>query len=192
MKTINQTMLSGNLGKDPETRYLPDGTPVTTLSLAVHSRRKQGDEYVEDTDWYSVSVWGNQAEWTATTLKSGMGIIVSGRLRQSKWVDNTTQMKRIKVEIVADNVYLLPNQSDTTEQQTESPDQEPAESPPEQHAEREQGDRNRPAMPTEGRSPMRVTPFPQAQAPSVPRRSGPQTSRPVPRRAAEEDEDMPF
>jgi len=170
-------MVSGNLGKDPESRYLADGTLVVTLSLAVHSRRKQGDEYVEDTDWYNVSVWGTQGEWIANTLKSGMGVIVEGRLRQSKWMDAATMQKRIKVEIVGDSIYLLPHQGESDETRTgtneeqESPDEEvPVSVPPTQT--------------------MKVTPFP--QSPSVPRRPQGPSIRPNPKRVVEEDDDIPF
>lgn len=74
--------LVGNLGRDPEMRYLPDGTAVTNFSLAVNRRwtDRQSGEPVEETTWFRVSVWGRQAETTNQYLAKGRQVLVEGTL----------------------------------------------------------------------------------------------------------------
>jgi single-strand DNA-binding protein len=98
----------GNLGRDPEMRYLPSGRPVTQFSVAVNqsSKNQQTGEWVEETDWFRVSVFGNQAERTAENLRKGGRVFVDGRFRTREWEGQDGQ-KRTALEITADNVVNL-------------------------------------------------------------------------------------
>jgi single-strand DNA-binding protein len=99
--------LIGNLGRDPEMRYTPDGKPVTQFSVAVNRNTKnQAGEWLEETEWFRITVWGNQAERTAENLKKGSKIYVEGRFRTREWEAQDGQ-KRTALEVTADNVINL-------------------------------------------------------------------------------------
>src|SRR5256885_7073911 len=99
--------LIGNLGRDPEMRYTPDGRPVTQFSVAVNRNTKnQAGEWLEETEWFRITVWGNQAERTAENLKKGSKIYVEGRFRTREWEAQDGQ-KRTALEVTADNVINL-------------------------------------------------------------------------------------
>lgn len=102
----NKIILIGNLTKDPEVRYTPGGTAVTTLRLAVTSRFKQGDEGKDDTLFIDAVVFGKQAETCGQYLSKGNPVVVDGRLRERKWESEGTQ--RSKFEVVVNTVKFLP------------------------------------------------------------------------------------
>ena len=98
----------GNLGRDPEMRYLPSGRPVTQFSVAVNqsTKNQQTGEWVEETDWFRVSIFGNQAERMAENLRKGGRVFVDGRFRTREWEGQDGQ-KRTALEVTADNVINL-------------------------------------------------------------------------------------
>ena len=98
----------GNLGRDPEMRYLPSGRPVTQFSVAVNqsTKNQQTGEWIEETDWFRVSIFGNQAERMAENLRKGGRVFVDGRFRTREWEGQDGQ-KRTALEITADNVVNL-------------------------------------------------------------------------------------
>jgi len=99
----------GNLGRDPEMRYLPSGKPVTEFSVAVshRSRDAQTGEWADDgTDWYRVTVWGDRAERAAEQFHKGNRVFVEGRFR-SREFEARDGAKRTALEITADNVLAL-------------------------------------------------------------------------------------
>ncbi len=99
--------LIGNLGRDPEMRYTPDGKPVTQFSVAVNrSSKNQAGEWVEETEWFRITVWGNQAERTAENLRKGGRVYVEGRFRSREW-EAQDGSKRTALEVTADNVINL-------------------------------------------------------------------------------------
>src|SRR2546423_2111895 len=99
--------LIGNLGRAPEMRYTPDGRPVTQFSVAVtRNTKNQAGEWLEETEWFRITVWGNQAERTAENLKKGSKIYVEGRFRTREWEAQDGQ-KRTALEVTADNVINL-------------------------------------------------------------------------------------
>src|SRR5256885_6195630 len=99
--------LIGNLGRDPEMRSTPDGRPVTQFSVAVNRNTKnQAGEWLEETEWFRITVWGNQAERTAENLKKGSKIYVEGRFRTREWEAQDGQ-KRTALEVTAGNVINL-------------------------------------------------------------------------------------
>jgi single-strand DNA-binding protein len=107
MTSFNKVILIGNLTRDPEMRYTPNGTAVTTLALAVNRRYRQGDENREETTYVDVVVFGRQAETCSQYLAKGSGVVVDGRLSQRRWeADDGT--KRSKHEVVAQEVRFMP------------------------------------------------------------------------------------
>lgn len=97
--------VEGNLGGDPEMRYTPNGRPVTQFSVARSYRRKndQTGEWEDDgTDWFRVSIWGDQAERAAETLKKGERVFVRGRFRSREWESEKTGKSGVALEITAD------------------------------------------------------------------------------------------
>jgi single-strand DNA-binding protein len=103
-----KVMIIGNLGRDPEMRYTPTGRPVTEFSVAVNqsTKNQQTNEWVEATDWFRVTVWGDRAERTAEQFRKGNRVFVEGRFRTREYEARDGQ-KRISLEITADNVISL-------------------------------------------------------------------------------------
>ena len=101
-------MFIGNLGRDPEMRYMPNGRPVTQFSVAVsHSKPDgQGGWVDEGTDWFRVSVFGDRAERAAEQFRKGMKVFVEGRLKTSEYVSKDNE-KRFSLDVSADNVINL-------------------------------------------------------------------------------------
>lgn len=103
----SRIIVVGNLGRDPEMRYTPSGTPVTNFSIAVNRRRPSGGgEYVDETDWYRVAVFGRQAEVADQYLARGMKVLVDGQPRINTYVGNDG-VERTNVEINCDNFQML-------------------------------------------------------------------------------------
>ncbi|HVL54378.1 MAG TPA: single-stranded DNA-binding protein [Vitreimonas sp.] len=110
--SLCKIQIIGNLGRDPEMRYLPSGKPVTQFSVAVNqsTKNQQTGEWTEETDWFRVSVFGNQAERTAENLRKGGRVFVDGRFRTREWEGQDGQ-KRTALEVTADNVVNLERRS---------------------------------------------------------------------------------
>ena len=107
MSGINKVILIGNLGKDPEVRYLDSGVAVANLSLATSENYKNKDgERVTQTEWHDVVLWRGLAEVAEKYLKKGSSIYVEGKLRTNKWVDKD-ENTRYKTEILADKLNML-------------------------------------------------------------------------------------
>ncbi|MBZ0155762.1 MAG: single-stranded DNA-binding protein [Alphaproteobacteria bacterium] len=109
---FNRVILIGNLTKDPDVRYTPGGTPVTTLSIAVNSRYKQGDESKEEVLFIDAVVFGKQAETCGQYLAKGRPVLVEGRLRERRW--EYEGQKKSKMEIVANNVRFLSSRKESS------------------------------------------------------------------------------
>jgi single-strand DNA-binding protein len=107
MASVNKVILVGNLGKDPETRYLPSGDAVTNISVATTDTWKdKSGEKQEHTEWHRVAFFGKTAEIAGEYLKKGSPVYVEGRIRTRKWQDKEGQ-DRYSTEIVADRMQLL-------------------------------------------------------------------------------------
>ena len=103
----SRIVIVGNLGRDPEMRYTPSGTPVTNFSVAVNRRRPTGGgEFVDETDWYRVAVFGRQAEVADQYLTRGMKVLVDGQPRINSFVGQDG-VERTNIEINADNFVML-------------------------------------------------------------------------------------
>ena len=103
-----KAMIIGNLGADPEMRYTPNGRPVTQFNVAVNqsTKNQQTGEWVEATDWFRVSVWGDRAERAAENLRKGNKVFVEGRFKTREFEGRDGQ-KRTSLEITADSVVNL-------------------------------------------------------------------------------------
>jgi len=108
----NLVVLMGNLTRNPELRYTPNGRAVTTLNLAVNRvyRDRNTGEQVKNTDFIPVSVWGKQAENCEKYLSKGRAVYVEGRLNLNKWEDSSGE-SRSRLEVVANNVQFLSSPS---------------------------------------------------------------------------------
>jgi single-strand DNA-binding protein len=106
---INKVILVGNLGRDPETRYMPSGSAVTNLRIATTEawKDKQTGEQQERTEWHSVAMFGRLAEIAAEYLRKGSQVYIEGKLRTRKWQDKQSGQDRYTTEIVADEMQML-------------------------------------------------------------------------------------
>lgn len=113
----NKIILIGNLTKDPELRYTPQGTPVASFRLAVNYRYKQADEVKQETTFIDNVVFGKQAESCSKYLNKGSSVLVEGRLQERKWESNGQQ--RSKFEVIAQSVRFLSKKGGSQEQVVE-------------------------------------------------------------------------
>ncbi|NIR28964.1 MAG: single-stranded DNA-binding protein [Gammaproteobacteria bacterium] len=105
---INKVILIGNLGADPDTRYMPSGAAVTNVRIATTDswRDKQSGEQQERTEWHRIVFFGRLAEIAAEYLRKGSQVYVEGRLQTRKWQDREGQ-DRYTTEIVANEMQML-------------------------------------------------------------------------------------
>jgi single-strand DNA-binding protein len=107
MASVNKVILIGNLGRDPETRYSPDGAAITNVSIATTRRYKDSSgQQQEETEWHRVAFFGRLAEIAGEYLRKGRPVYVEGRLRTRKWTDKEGNDK-YTTEIIAENMQLL-------------------------------------------------------------------------------------
>ena len=108
MASVNKVIIVGNLGRDPETRYKPEGAAITNVSVATTDtwKDKQSGEKKEATEWHRVVFFGRLAEIAGEYLKKGSQVYVEGRLRTRKWQDKEGK-DRYSTEIVAHTTQML-------------------------------------------------------------------------------------
>jgi single-strand DNA-binding protein len=107
-KGINKVILLGRLGKDPEVKYTPSGTPVAKFTIATNDRYKDKDGQWQDrTEWHNVTAWARTAEIAGEYLKKGGQVYIEGSLRTHSWDDKTTGQKKYMTEIVVNDLVLL-------------------------------------------------------------------------------------
>jgi single-strand DNA-binding protein len=109
MASVNKVILIGNLGRDPETRYLPSGDAVTNISIATTEKWKDkaSGEMKEATEWHRVAFFGKLAEIAGEYLKKGSQVYVEGSLRTRKYQDKETGKDRYSTEIRGDEMKML-------------------------------------------------------------------------------------
>ena len=106
MASFNKVILMGNLTRDVEIRYIPSGMAVAEVGLAVNDRRKgQNGEWVEETTFVDVTLWGRQAEIAGEYLTKGAPVLIEGRLKLDQWEKDG--QKRSKLRVVAENMRML-------------------------------------------------------------------------------------
>jgi single-strand DNA-binding protein len=105
---INKVIIVGNLGGDPETRYMPSGSAVTNLTVATNEswKDKQTGEQKDRTEWHKVAMFNRLAEIAAEYLRKGSQVYIEGKLRTRKWQDKSGQ-DRWTTEIIADEMQML-------------------------------------------------------------------------------------
>ena len=105
---VNKVIIVGNLGNDPDTRYMPSGSAVTNLSVATNEswKDKQTGEQKDRTEWHKVAMFGRLAEIAAEYLRKGSQVYIEGRLRTRKWQDQNGN-DRWTTEIIADEMQML-------------------------------------------------------------------------------------
>ena len=105
---VNKVIVVGNLGGDPETRYMPSGSAVTNMTVATNEswKDKQTGEQKERTEWHKVAMFGRLAEIAAEYLRKGSQVYVEGKLRTRKWQGQDGQ-DRYTTEIIADEMQML-------------------------------------------------------------------------------------
>ena len=108
MASVNKVILVGNLGKDPDVRYLPDGGAVVNLALATSNswKDKNTGEKREETEWHRVVIYGRLAEIAGEYCKKGRPVYIEGRLKTRKWQDQSG-VDKYTTEIIADQMQLL-------------------------------------------------------------------------------------
>jgi single-strand DNA-binding protein len=105
--SLNKCMIIGNLGRDPEMRYTPSGQAVTQVTVAVNRYYKdQQGERQEETEWFRVVAWGQQAEFAAEYLRKGNKVFIEGRIQTRQWEGQDGQ-KRYTTELVANTIQNL-------------------------------------------------------------------------------------
>ncbi len=106
--SLNKVMCIGNLGRDPEMRYLSSGTSVTNFSVAATRNWKNNEgENQEETEWFNIVAFGKLGEVANQYLSKGRKVYVEGRLRTRSWDDQTTGEKKYRTEVVANDIQFL-------------------------------------------------------------------------------------
>ncbi|MDW7981301.1 MAG: single-stranded DNA-binding protein [Thermomicrobium sp.] len=105
---LNRIELIGNVGRDPEMRYTPNGAPVTQFRLAVNTIRRgsEGGQPSEETDWFTIVCWNRLAEFADQYIRKGSKVYVAGRLRVRRFT-GSDGVERTAVEVIARDVLLL-------------------------------------------------------------------------------------
>ena len=108
MASINKVIIIGNLGKDPEVRYMPSGSAICNVTVATSRqwKNKESGEKNEETEWHRVALFDRQAEIAGEYLKKGSSVYFEGRLKTRKWTDKEG-VERYTTEIIADVMQLL-------------------------------------------------------------------------------------
>jgi single-strand DNA-binding protein len=120
MASVNKVILIGNLGKDPETRYLPSGDAVCNFSIATTEKFKdKGGTQQEHVEWHRLSFFGRQAEIAGEYLRKGSPVYIEGRIRTRKWQDKEGNDK-YSTEIIGDRLQLLGSKPDGAAEPRES------------------------------------------------------------------------
>ncbi len=109
MASVNKVIIVGNLGRDPEVRYSPDGAAICNVSIATTSnwKDKNSGERMECTEWHRVVFYNKLAEIAGEYLKQGRSVYVEGRLKTRKWQDKDTGADRYATEIIGDQMQML-------------------------------------------------------------------------------------
>jgi single-strand DNA-binding protein len=128
--SFNKIILVGNLGKDPELRYTPQGTPVCSFTVATNEKRKDRAGEMQDvTSWFRVTLWGRQAETASQYLTKGRPVYVEGRLRLEEWTDRDGK-QRFTLEVHATDMQFIGG-GRGDEMPAGTPAKSPATDPPE-------------------------------------------------------------
>jgi len=106
MASFNRVILVGNVTRDLELRYIPSGTAVTDLGLAVNDRVKRNNEWVDEATFVDITLWGRTAEVACEYLSKGSPVLIEGRLKLDSWTDKDGQ-KRSKLKVIGERMQML-------------------------------------------------------------------------------------
>lgn len=122
MASVNKALIIGNLGRDPETRYMPNGDAVTNIAVATTEswKDKNSGEKKEVTEWHRITFYRKLAEIAGQYLKKGSQVYVEGRLQTRKWTDKEG-VERFTTEIIADAMQMLGSKSGGSAPHDDSP-----------------------------------------------------------------------
>lgn len=110
--SFNRIILVGNLGRDPELRYTPQGTPVCSFTMATNERRKDRNGEMQDhTTWFKVTLWNRLAENASQYLQKGRPVYIEGRLRMEEYTDREGR-QRTSLEVVATDMQFIGSRHD--------------------------------------------------------------------------------
>lgn len=110
--SFNKIILVGNLGRDPELRYTPQGTPVCSFTMATNEKRKDKAGEMQDvTTWFRITLWGRQAEAASQYLTKGRPVYIEGRLRIEEWTDRDSK-QRYTLEVHATDMQFIGSRGD--------------------------------------------------------------------------------
>ena len=130
MASLNKIMLIGNVGQDPELRYTPDGNPVANFSIAVNRRRRVGEDYKDETEWFNIVCFSRTAENVNQYLTKGQKVYVEGRFQSSEYVGQDGNQRK-SYEVIANEVTFLSTRSEAeAANQNNTQNQEKPESKP--------------------------------------------------------------
>lgn len=117
MASVNKAIIVGNLGKDPEVRYLPSGDAVANITVATSSKYKnKAGEMVEETEWHRISFFGKLAEVVGQYLKKGSPVYVEGKIKTRKYTDKDG-VEKYSTDIVASEMQMLGGKPNSDENQ---------------------------------------------------------------------------
>ncbi len=128
MADFNSVVVIGRLVRDPELKYVANGAPVCSFSVATSRRWTRDDgQRVEETTFLDVTAWRRLGEICKQFLKKGREVLVMGTLRQSRWTDKETQQARSKIRVVAQTVQFLGRREEDPAPEGQEGEPEPAE-----------------------------------------------------------------
>ena len=119
MADINHVVLVGRLTKDAELKYISSGQAVCKFSIAINRRRKVGEQWEDEANFFDIVLWGRQGESLNQYLQKGKLVGVEGELRQDRWQQDG--QNRSKIEIVANNIQLLGSSGSGSSQGSQGP-----------------------------------------------------------------------
>jgi single-strand DNA-binding protein len=119
MSSYNRFIGMGNLTRDPETKYTPNGVAVCTFGVAMNHKYIQGTEKKEEVCYLDAVVFGKFSDVCQKYLTKGQGVLVDGRLRQRRWNDKATGVPRTKMELIVEKVLFLSKSSNGSGQASE-------------------------------------------------------------------------
>ncbi len=122
MASVNVVIVAGNLTRDPELKFMPSGTAVAQIGLAVNRKYKdtKTNEMKEEVTFVDVTIFGKQAEAVGAHLQKGSQALIEGRLQMDQWDDKQTGQKRSKLKVVAERVQFLGGKGQTPKPKDES------------------------------------------------------------------------
>lgn len=199
-KGINKVIVLGNLGNDPETKYMSNGNAVTNISIATSEswKDKQTGQEQERTEWHRVVFFGRLAEIAGEYLRKGSKVYIEGSLKTDKWQDQSGN-DRYTTNIVATEMQMLnSNQQQQAPQQnsqTTPPQQQaPQQAPPQQAAPQQPAQQQQQQQPQQYQQPGQPQQAPQQAAPQQPAQQQPAQQQQAPQQQAGyvDDQEIPF